>query len=876
MSASEFDQTTARPPEAPRINVLALPSPTTTRSFLLVTALLTAGLFVGTWLHNALPVGDTWVRTVAACEQEAGVSTDAASLEDSVDRQRELAACTGPVEWVRAAWSAGGLLLAGTGGLVLLYAIPPTLRRRRRMRDVGPNRLAGTHRRFIELSAEAGLDPPPRLVTGHSSQVDAFSFGAPGQYVVALPKKVAASWRDPTSFDPLIRHELAHIAHHDVPIAWLSRSLLYALVPLLAAPVLIGLIVGEISLVLEFAVRAALLAGVAILIARAILRSREYDADLRAAGTAGGPAPLQALLRSARPAPGTRRAWGRALANHPDPVDRAAVLERPELRAGVPFLDGLAAAFLTALSAPLLKTLLITFLAPVGLTQIAVALAHVAVGSLLGATIGLALARQALIARTSDVRVRVFPVASGVAVGLVLGQLASLAEAALGPARSLERPAWLLSSAALGLGATVLVAAVSELWADVACVFRRPRSAWLIAVGLGSVVFATVLWMADVLRTSYSLGGWLLASGTVAGTIGARLPGVVALLLGIGVALLLALRRRAGTTPGWLIEQTNRPPWPRDGRRLGSTVVLVALLCGAVGALTVVGLVVLFPSGNASDVERRFYGSLWVAAVAGLAAALALTAAVPRRGPALALSAAPLASLVSASGLLAVGMARGVDVSLGMAAVAVLPPLGMGLALVAGTAGLALLDSRHRAAAGVRPTLVGGGIVAVALAVGTAAAYPALTGFVEATPVELGVDDPGAVEVLAYLDSVAPDAEQRLIAASEQAAQISADRSLGSAAMADRLSAEPAEDLRSLLEDVRRQTPQDPRLSALHQDVVAAVELELRAVESFIEYLRTGDLAAKTRSDEEYQQAVERHSAWATALNQLSADVAGD
>jgi Zn-dependent protease with chaperone function len=882
MSAPESDRAVAGVPEGRRVDVLALPSPTSSRSFLLVIALLAAGLFVGTWLHNFLPVGDTWARTVADCQQAVGVPVDAADLQASVEQQRRLAACTGPVERVRAAWSVGGLLLAGAGALAVLYAVPPLLRRRRRLRDVGPDRLAGAHRRFTELAAEARVHPAPRLVTGHASQTDAFSFGTPGRYTVALPKKVAVNWRDPATFDPLIRHELAHIAHRDVPIAWLSRSLLYTLVPLLVVPVLVGLVVGDVALAADFALRAALLGGLAVLIARAILRSREFDADLRAGGTTDGRASLHALLRSARAAPGTRTVSGtrtvlrRAVANHPDPADRAAVLERPERHAGASFLDGLTAAFLTALSAPLLKGVLLTFLAPSGLTQVAIALAHLAVGSLLGATIGLALARQALVARVSDVRVRVLPIGAGVAAGLVLGQLASLAETSLGPTRSLERPAWVLSSAALGLGATVLVAGLAELWADAAPVFRRPRGAWLVAVGLSSVLFATILWIADVLRTSYTLGGWLLATGVMAGTIGAWIPGAVALLLGGAVALLLVTRRHAVAAPAWLTGEPDRPPWPRTEPAVGPTAFLVALLCGFVGAVTIVGHATLIPAADPVALQQRIIGFLWVAAAAGLAAALVLGAAAPCRGPGVALLAAPLASLVAAAGLLTLGVAGRMDVSTGMAQLAVRPPLGMGLALVAGTAGIALVGGRYRAAAGRIPTTLGAGVVAVALTVGTAAAIPVLAGFIGATVPELGADDAEELEILAYLADVAPDAAQRLDAASEDVQRITTNQSLEATAIADQLAVGPAEDLRSLLVDMQRQTPQGPRLAAVHQDLLVSVDLELRAVESLIEYVRTGDPAAGTRSNEEYQQSVERLMAWVTAVEELSVSTSGD
>jgi hypothetical protein len=38
---------------------------------------------------------------------------------------------------------------------------------------------------------------------------------------------------DRSVFDPLVRHELAQLARHDVLIAWSARAVWYALLPML-------------------------------------------------------------------------------------------------------------------------------------------------------------------------------------------------------------------------------------------------------------------------------------------------------------------------------------------------------------------------------------------------------------------------------------------------------------------------------------------------------------------------------------------------------------------------------------------------------------------------------------------------------------------
>jgi hypothetical protein len=867
-----YQPTTGTPaasgPSQSRIDVLAVPSPTAARSIVLVVALLTAGLFVGTWLHNTTAVGDRWTRAVAACEQQSGAPPAIADLEQTADQQHRFAACTAPVERVRAAWATGGLLIAGAGGLAVLYVVPVVVRRRRRLSAPGPN-LAPAQARFAALSAEAGLRRPPRLVVGRSTQTDAFSFGTPRHYLVAVPKKLAVSWRRPDDFDPLIRHELAHIAGHDVPAAWLSRSLVYVLVPLLSVPVVVSLLTGEPGLALDFTMRAVLLAGVAVLVAQATLRSREYDADLRAvARQPSGEQPLLHLLARVRPSPTRRLPWARAFANHPDPAERAAVVITPELRAAVPFLDGLAAAFLTALSAPLVVAVLITVLAPAGRTDTALAVAHLAVGPLLGATVGLGLWRRALVAGATSVRGPVTPVALGVALGLLLGQAASLAGAALGVTLTIGHPAWLVLTPALGFGATVVVAGLADLWAQAATRSSRSRVPTLVVVAVSSIVFSAALWGAEILRTSMDLGGWLLTSGTVISTLGGRLPVGIALLLGAVVVLGLVIGRHPSVTaPSWLTETGPPLPWSVPDRGSATTALVVGAVAGLVGATSIVGYSVLAGPHDEFAQQRVFLGYLWVAAACGGAAAAALSATVPRRGAALALLAAPVASLTAVTGILAVTLLEGRALSWGLLEL-FLKPIGFGLFLTLPAAGVAVVGGRIRGRSRRGVVAAGAATTALLLSATVLVAHPALTGFTTAQDLGAGPTDTD-IEQLLYLDAVAPDAVARFRVANEQAQRLAADTSLQAATRAERMSTGPAEDLRDLSAELDAQTYHDSALRQLHRDLVACAELEAEAIEHYAEFVRTGAPGAGAQAAATHQQALDALAAWLAGLAAL-------
>ena len=211
--------------------------------------------------------------------------------------------------------------------------------------------------------------------------------------------------------------------------------------------------------------RAALLGLTVLLVSAALLRSREYDADLRAAQAAGETESLAALLR--RSSGGhDRNPLRQLIARHPTPDQRISVLQEPERAAGVTFLDGFSSAFLAGLLFPLVATVMLVLFTGSGRTDLGDSVAALVTGPLLGGSVGLGLWRAAVAGRLAGTGRHVGPVALGVAAGLLLGQLASLAGTGSGASGGLDHPAWLVVSAALGAGATALSAGLAQLGTD--------------------------------------------------------------------------------------------------------------------------------------------------------------------------------------------------------------------------------------------------------------------------------------------------------------------------------------------------------------------------------------------------------------------------
>ncbi len=696
---------------APRVDVLSLPRTTTLRAVLLVATMLSAGLVVGTMLHNLL-LGEAWNHRFREC---TAVPEGAPGVLGSA-----FTACMAPAEQRRVvvALTTAALVLA-LAWLVVLVA-PVLHDRRRNLRPLveGYERGRG---RFAELAAEAGLRRLPVLMRGEglNGVVDTHAYGRPGDPRVAVSLKLLLRAGTPP-FDAVMRHELAHVAHRDYSFGWLAKGSWYVLGPLLLAPVLVSVVVGDLEVVPGYLARAAVLAVIVRLVLAGLLRAREVDADLGAVRRGADPAVMAAETDRGR----DRHELGqvrRLLATHPSPAERNAVLAAPHLAARLGFVDALVAGFLAATALPVLRAAAASTIGGAPEREWLVVLSVVPVGVLLGGTVGLGLWRQAVVARAAGVPAPTGLVVVGVAAGALIGQVASLAGVGLGATAGLD-PLWTVLLLPAGLaGATALVAGLGALWARAAGRWRGPAAVWLPAVGLAATVSTLAAWVAGSLVVSFEEVGWHGSSELLQVALSGWPVTVVAVVLAAAAGVALFAGSRVGPPPVWLV------PAPVDAwarRPLAvprlRTALVAGLLAGAVGA----GVIVAFrlaagPAGSDDALVQRAYVLLFISAATGVGAGVALLASFGPPGLGAALLAAPVAAAVAGLGIVGLDAALGggVDVSttetvlqrslalglLGLLAVAWLPfPGGVRLeaatlvlaAVVAAVAGSAVVVAR--------------------------------------------------------------------------------------------------------------------------------------------------------------------------------------
>ncbi|MEU8372383.1 M56 family metallopeptidase [Micromonospora sp. NPDC048894] len=245
---------------------------------------------------------------------------------------------------------------------VLLVAVPAVdlwrLRRRRRF-TVG-----AAAQRFAVLCAAEGLtgrDRPRLLIAGPPVR-QAFTVGVVGRRpIVVLPVGLALAHRDPRRFDPVVRHELAHVRARDVVWVAAVRALVWLPLPAVAVGGLLEVgVFGPNRTVAGAFLRAGLLATLVAVLSAALLRARERAADRQAARDDQAGA-LTALLRAdgarARADGGGRVRGGPAraalrtvFARHPTPEQRIRSLRESSDRRGGEVTQGMAVGAVTVVS----------------------------------------------------------------------------------------------------------------------------------------------------------------------------------------------------------------------------------------------------------------------------------------------------------------------------------------------------------------------------------------------------------------------------------------------------------------------------------------------------------------------------------------------
>ncbi len=853
-----------------RVALHAFPSPTTIRFVVILAAMLAAGLFIGDWFEGRLHA-DQFARAVDECYLQAGNPATVGSPGEQIAIQDAAEACYANTRYVQAAYSLGGALLVMLAGLAIVFLAPPIIERRRRLRPFGVNLLAADGR-IAELARQAGLRRPPTVMLGHITQRDAFSYGSPRRYRIALPPAVAIKLHKRSPFDAVVLHELAHVRNRDIGLSWLTRGVMYAIVPILALPIFTAVANTDFSLLPDYLWRAAILGLTVWMVSIALLRSREHDADLTAATLMRETDTLSALVGQARPQSETW--WRRLRANHPSPATRAAVLARPQVAAAMKFLDGLAPAFLAAFAIPLVERLVTAMATANSLGGYQLLIAAGMGGLLLGGTVGIGLWRAVAVDRAVGAQHSPWIPAFGVAAGLVLGQVASLANTTSGFRGGLTQPAYLIIPAVVGLATTAVVYSLAEVSTDSVARLRSPRWAWIPGVAIASLVYFAGLYFSKQVQMVLDLA----PLGFVRRTLATELDALPVIVTVIGAAAItgvaLVFTRSNSLAPAWLFEESaaERPPWPTAGWRI-QWVLLAGVICGACAVVPYA----VYRNSVPTELNETLLLTLlevttWCGATAGAAASLAFVVCVPRRGLALGALAGPVAVGAFITGYWAINALDDRPTDFHSTLQMLTDGLALSLLLGLVIAPLALIPRIFSLGAGWSITLAA--VVALGACTGAVAAIASAPPVTDADVVlpDMAPRLPDSMAAGDYLrgtgNQVLEGINRALTALGEIDPQVLRNEpTVGG----QRIRTEVVEPLTELQTVLRAESPRNPTVAAVHADAITLIDAYITSLGHLADGLLLGDVGMQEQAAAEFDRSSLLYDRFSAGLEQLRA-----
>jgi Zn-dependent protease with chaperone function len=199
-------------------------------------------------------------------------------------------------------WMIGGSLLTSTVAVGIYWLLPGWNIKQERMRSLSDRNSPELLEYLDGLRREVGLSRLPRFFWGVLDQTkEGRAFGRWGDLCVYLPDGLVQQFeKNRTEFRAILLHELAHIYNGDVHPHYLSVTVWWAFLITALPPFCMTLLRGPWERMLGMSGRVLVLFLLIYLMRNAVLRGREFYADLRASIWDGQSSALLLSLESAK------------------------------------------------------------------------------------------------------------------------------------------------------------------------------------------------------------------------------------------------------------------------------------------------------------------------------------------------------------------------------------------------------------------------------------------------------------------------------------------------------------------------------------------------------------------------------------------------
>ncbi|RCJ27321.1 hypothetical protein A6S26_12870 [Nostoc sp. ATCC 43529] len=436
----------------PRLNPFVFPSETTIRFVLLIVSVIGASLFIYSLLYLSYLEKQGELELVfnqaKECLSLSFPTPSIQNLETLQVASNAFEQCKEPLEreFLKAAWLAvGGVGIVLSLATIIYSLFPFFMIRLEGMAAFDKQSAIEVH--LKKLCTEMDIAPPPIFLQKPISRaLGGRAFGSLGQYYVVLPTGLITLFsKDRAAFNAILLHELSHLRNKDVDKTYFSVAAGCAFVIAALIPFAFSLLNNSGAEVFNASWRVIALVLLVYLTLAAVVRSREFYADVRASTHPGSTALNRVLTTFLKPKhPGwqtslisllehlpyfRRNHWQFAFQFHPNPSERCSTLEKTDRLFHIDFWVALGTGIAVTVAFDSIATLIISILrTALGRTDawleslgVGLVFAPLVVG-----IIGLGVWREtfaSLIHKTHPVKAGSLGI--GLGLGLILGQILS-------------------------------------------------------------------------------------------------------------------------------------------------------------------------------------------------------------------------------------------------------------------------------------------------------------------------------------------------------------------------------------------------------------------------------------------------------------------
>jgi Zn-dependent protease with chaperone function len=310
---------------APRLNPFAFPSDTSFRFALLIVFVVCGSLSLYGELRSVFYSDRPLETDVFALLRNLNIH-DFSALPNAFNALEDLARRGQPFLRDVARWKIIGVVLTLTLATVIYWFMPAWQIRHMRLRPLSPQDVPDVTAYLEHLCREAGLSSVPTFMWNPLDLVSgAMAFGRLGRYYVGLTGGLVNTfYTNQPTFRAVMLHELAHLRNVDVNKTGFTVALWWAFVVTAILPSVVSLLWHRVDWkTTYFMIWFGIVSTALVLLTRnAVLRTREFYADVRASVWDGPSGSLRYVVAALAPVKGIRR-----LGPHPDRVERLQTLE---------------------------------------------------------------------------------------------------------------------------------------------------------------------------------------------------------------------------------------------------------------------------------------------------------------------------------------------------------------------------------------------------------------------------------------------------------------------------------------------------------------------------------------------------------------------